>query len=130
MKKANRIRELRLSRNISQRELGNAIGTAQQTISRLEVCNYSPPVDLVINLAEYFDVSIDYLLGFSDYRYSFESRQKLDKHIEENYDLIKNYEKLGDVNRKTLQIILERLIETEFETNKRIDGANDKNCNM
>ena len=130
MKKMNRIRELRRSKGLSQRELGNAIGTAQQTISRLEVGNYSPPVDLIINLAEYFDVSIDYLLGFSGYKYSFEYRQELDMHIEKNYEMIKKYEKLGDVNKKTVQIILDRLVETEIETGKRAEDVNDKNCSM
>lgn len=118
MKKVNRIRELRLSKGLSQRELGNAIGTAQQTISRLEVGNYSPPIDLIINLAEYFEVSIDYLLGFSAYKYSFECRQELDMHIVENYEIIKKYERLGNVNKKTVQIILDRLVETEFDTDK------------
>lgn len=114
MRKMNRIRELRLSKNISQRELGNIIGTSQQTISRLEVGNYSPPVDLVINLAEYFDVSIDYLLGFSDFEYSFEYGKEIDMHMKENYELIRKYEKLGEVNKRTLQIILERLVETDL----------------
>lgn len=130
MKKMNRIRELRRSKGLSQRELGNAIGTAQQTISRLEVGNYSPPVDLIINMAEYFDVSIDYLLGLSDYKYSFEYRLELDMYIEENYEMIKKYEKLGNVNKKTVQIILDRLVETEIETSKRTDDVNDKNCGM
>lgn len=115
MTKTNRIKELRTKQKLSQRQLGNAIGTAQQTISRLEKGNYSPPVDLVINLSEFFDVSIDYLLGFTDVKERFENVAYLNSKLEEHHELIKKYDKLGDVNKRTLQIVLERLIDTELK---------------
>lgn len=113
MTNTNRVKELRMKYGLSQRDLGNAIGTAQQTISRLESQNYSPPVDLVVNLAKYFNVSIDYLLKYSEYKEKFEDRTYLDKKLEENYDLVMKYDKLGDTNKKTMKILLERLLETE-----------------
>lgn len=124
MTKMNRIRELRMKKGMSQRELGNQIGTAQQTISRLEAENYSPPADLIINLAEFFDVSIDYLLGCSDYKERYEDRNSLDSKWEEYREFLKKYDKFGEVNKKTLEILLERLLETEQCNDKGFD-AND-----
>lgn len=119
MTNKNRIKELRIEKDLSQRKLGNIIGTAQQTISRLEKGNYSPPVDLVVNLAKYFDCSIDYLLGLSECREKFEDRLYLDNKLEEHYELIKMYDQLGHINKETLRIILKRLNDTEPIENKR-----------
>ena len=57
------IRKLRLERNMSQKQLAKVVGTSQQTISRIENDVMSSPVDLLVNIADLFDVSVDYLLG-------------------------------------------------------------------
>lgn len=57
------IRKLRLERNMSQKQPAKVIGTSQQTISRIENDVMSSPVDLLVNIADLFDVSVDYLLG-------------------------------------------------------------------
>lgn len=57
------IRKLRLERNMSQKQLAKVIGTSQQTISRIENDVMSSPVDLLVNIADLFDASVDYLLG-------------------------------------------------------------------
>ena len=57
------IRKLRLERNMSQKQLAKVIGTSQQTISRIENDVMSSPVDLLVNIADLFDVSVDSLLG-------------------------------------------------------------------
>lgn len=115
----NRIKQLRVERNLSQQELGDEIGVAQQTISRLELENYLPPTDIVISLAIFFDVSIDYLLGYSECKERAEDLVDLDKISQRQCELIKKYNKLGDMNKKTLDILLDRLIETEIYSDKR-----------
>lgn len=57
------IRKLRLERNMSQKQLAKVVGTSQQTISRIENDVMSSPVDLLVNIADLFDVLVDYLLG-------------------------------------------------------------------
>lgn len=57
------LRQLRTEHNLSQLELGNELNLAQRTISNYENGNRFPD-ELVLNLiADYFDVSMDYLLG-------------------------------------------------------------------
>ena len=62
----NRIRELRKSHNMSQEALGAVINTTQQAVSKMEkdICFIS--TDLLISMAEYFNVTTDYILGLSD----------------------------------------------------------------
>jgi len=62
----NRIKELRKLKKVSQKEVASNLGIAQNTLSTWEVGRYEPDSDSLVKLADYFNVSIDYLLGRSD----------------------------------------------------------------
>lgn len=64
----NRLRELRKERGLTLRELGDVINTSNQNISNWEVGRSSPNIKYLTALADYFNVSIDYLVGRSDVR--------------------------------------------------------------
>lgn len=57
-----RLRELRKARGISQLKLAMDLNTNQNTISRYETGEREPGITELIALADYFDVSVDYLL--------------------------------------------------------------------
>jgi transcriptional regulator with XRE-family HTH domain len=59
------IKQLRKQRHISQKELGDAIGLSQQLVSRIERDRDKIQVDVLMNLADYFQVSTDCILGYS-----------------------------------------------------------------
>jgi transcriptional regulator with XRE-family HTH domain len=59
----NRIRELRKKKNITMRELGSKLGLAESTISLLETGKRDLNSTILQKLADFFEVSIDYLLG-------------------------------------------------------------------
>jgi len=59
----NRIKELRMQKHITQEELGNAVGVCKSSISRYEKERMAPTPEILHHLADYFGVSIDYLLG-------------------------------------------------------------------
>ncbi len=61
-----RIKELRIYRNISQQELATILGVNQRTISNWEVRDIEPDYDILVLIANYFDVTTDYLLGRED----------------------------------------------------------------
>ena len=61
-----RIRELRKVKNITMKQLGKIIGVAESTISLYENGKRQPDNDILIKLADYFEVSVDYLLGRDD----------------------------------------------------------------
>ncbi len=58
-----RIKELRQEKNISQAKLAKEIGVSQKAIDYWERGVNEPKASYVIALAEYFDVSCDYILG-------------------------------------------------------------------
>ena len=61
-----RIKELRTDRGISQRELGKAIGVSQKAVDYCERGVNEPTASYITLLANYFEVSADYLLGLED----------------------------------------------------------------
>ena len=61
-----RLKELRKSRNISQITLAMALSMNQNSISRYETGEREADYATLIAFADYFNVSIDYLLGRTD----------------------------------------------------------------
>ena len=61
-----RLRELRKAQGISQLKLAMDLNTNQNTISRYETGKREPGITELITLADYFDVSVDYLLERTD----------------------------------------------------------------
>lgn len=63
-----RIKELREEKNISQLELAKKLNLTQQSISLYEKGDREPSIDVLKSIANFFNVSLDYLLGKSDIR--------------------------------------------------------------
>ena len=61
-----RLKELRNKRGISQLRLATELNTTQNTISRYETGEREPGIAELIKIAEFFNVSIDYLVERTD----------------------------------------------------------------
>ena len=59
----NRIRKLRKERGLSITELAEMIGISYQSLQRYEAGKRDPSIQVLIALANFFDVSVDYLIG-------------------------------------------------------------------
>lgn len=58
-----RLKMLRKERNISQLKMALDLNMNQNTISRYETMEREADYETLVRLADYFDVSLDYLLG-------------------------------------------------------------------
>lgn len=63
---AERIKGLRKKAGLTQQELGDRFGVAKSTICQYENGNSTPNDDIKIAMANYFNVSMDYLMGKTD----------------------------------------------------------------
>ncbi len=61
-----RLKELRKSKGISQLKLALDLNTNQNTISRYETGEREPGIHELVIIADYFNVSLDYLLERTD----------------------------------------------------------------
>lgn len=76
-----RVKELRLQQKRTQEEISNALGMNLKTYQAVEGGRRVGRVDTLCMLADYFDTTVDYLLG---------SDRELDRTIEINYRNLSN----------------------------------------
>ncbi len=62
-----RLKELRTDKNLLQSELAEKLGLSKATVSAWETGRNQPSFDMLITLSDFFGVSIDFLLGKTDY---------------------------------------------------------------
>lgn len=63
---AERLKSLRTRDSIITVDLAKAVGLSKQSINNFENLRNLPSLDALTDIADYFDVSTDYLLGRSD----------------------------------------------------------------
>ena len=60
-----RLKELRKNKNLNQTDIAKMFDVTDATVSAWEVGKAQPSYDILTKLADYFNVSTDYLLGFN-----------------------------------------------------------------
>ena len=71
-----RLKDLRIEKRLTQEELANAFYLNKSSISRYERGQQVPELELLQKISEFFQVSTDYILGNSDIRNPYESKQE------------------------------------------------------
>lgn len=61
-----RLRDLREDRDLKQREIAAHLNCSQKTYSNYELGQRDIPTDVLIKLALYYNVSVDYILGLTN----------------------------------------------------------------
>ena len=59
------LKDLRRSRNLTQKEFGAMVGLSKAVVSKYETGIGYPSFDMLVRIAQYFGVTTDYLLGVS-----------------------------------------------------------------
>lgn len=114
-----RIRKLRKERGLSVTRIAEAIGVSYQSLQRYEAGKREPSIQVLIALANFFDVSVDYLVGR-------ESKNKVIKSyqyyvLDDDYTL----RSLGDLSPIS-EYSTPILDESEFEALKYSLESNDR----
>ncbi len=122
METRNRIRELRKNMNLSQEGLAAILCTSQQAVSRIENGAYDIPTDLLVKMADSFNVTTDYILGRSDIKRDLSGQIRMNHEMDRYYDIVLRYQRLSDINRKTFRVMLERLEQAQDEQEKLVTG--------
>ena len=64
--KFQRIQDLRTDADLSQKQLSEILHVSQRSYSHYETGSRNIPVEMLIRLANYYDISVDYLVGRTD----------------------------------------------------------------
>lgn len=86
-----RLKKLRTEKRITQEELGRKVNVTKVSISGYENGNRSPDTETLQRLADYFEVSTDYLLGRTQNQYSAELPNLTEK---DKNDIARDLEKI------------------------------------
>lgn len=70
-----RIRSMRTDRGLSQQQIAELLNVKQNTYSQYEIGVLNYPLDVVVKLAEYYETSVDYLLGLTDEKAPYPRRK-------------------------------------------------------
>lgn len=89
------LRELRKARGITMKELGDMLGVSESTISLYENGKREPSYELLLKIAEFFNVSVDYLLRGEDKKPVAPKGSELDELVKD--ELVGFY---GDVKKE------------------------------
>ncbi len=102
----NKLAELRKERNMSQKEFSKIFNVAQNTISQWEQGKRNMDTEILLKLADFFQVTTDYLLGRSGAvsrpagTFALSASEEL---------LVKKYRTLPPLSRETVDTVLDSL---------------------
>ncbi|MDR0862584.1 MAG: helix-turn-helix transcriptional regulator [Oscillospiraceae bacterium] len=104
------LKKLREERGISQQRLAEHIGTNQQNIHRYEHGFYEPDIRTLKLLADFFDTSIDFLVGATNNRRRIEPLEKYGL-SEDEIAVIDALRRLSAKQRKCVDVLLDTFSE-------------------
>ena len=86
---------LRQEYGISQQKLADVIGVSQPSINKYENHNIEPEIEILKRMADYFNTSIDYIVGYTDIRRKIEHTE--DCHLNQfESEMITRFRSLSD----------------------------------
>lgn len=109
----NRLKELRQEKKLSQKEIAEILGFSLRSFQRMENGENQIKPEKAQQLADYFGVSVGYLLGYSDVRFELEQIEKAIKNRLMDSESTIN----KDVFENTLKIVeLARFLDLDLDT--------------
>lgn len=100
------LKKLRREFNVSQQRLAEVILVSQQSVNKYENKDVEPDIDTLIKIAEFFDVSLDYLAGRTEVREMADKMRMSDLDSAEAR-LIRGYRSLTDKQKKCISELVE-----------------------
>lgn len=120
-----RIKELRENRRLIQAILALELNITQQSLSKYERDITTIKIDILKKIAKYFNVTTDYLLGVSDVKRDLQGQMKMNKDMDEYYDLIEVYKGLDKYDKELVWSILQAVKKTHEKRKNDIEKRDD-----
>ncbi|MBO5373185.1 MAG: helix-turn-helix transcriptional regulator [Lachnospiraceae bacterium] len=106
----NNLKQLRLQKALSQQALADRLDISQQSVYKYENQITEPNIDMLKVMADFFDVSVDYLIGHSSCSHKVENVQETELN-EDELSLIQKYRTLSPSSRTALQNLIHELLQ-------------------
>lgn len=106
------LRNLRKQHNLSQQKLADILHISQQSIYKYENDITSPDLDTLIKMADFFNTSVDYIIGNSNISHKIENITDTMLNDDE-LTLIQNYRFLAPSQKRILQLLCSEFTQTK-----------------
>lgn len=100
------LKKLRTQENLSQQKLADILHISQQSVHKYENNITSPDIETLMHMADYFNTSIDYLVGYTDFSCKTELYTDTMLNADE-LNILKHYRKLSGRQKNAIKTILE-----------------------
>lgn len=104
------LRTLRNQYSVTQKQLADVIGVSQQSINKYENHAIEPDIETLKRIAEFFNTSIDYLVGYSSIPHRADPLSPHEFNVQE-LTMIGKYRALTTKQRQSIDLIIENYIE-------------------
>jgi len=112
-----RIRACRENKGYTQKHVAEKLNIKNSSLSMIESGKYEPSLEVLKNIAEFYNVTVDYLLGKSDDSAMTEEQYKqLD---EETKRILYMLEQIDPEERLVLESMMRAYVETKLATKKK-----------
>ena len=102
-----RLKELRESKHMSQQAVADV---TQQTIFKYEHALAEPDLDVILHMADFFDTSVDYLIGYTDVPFRYEVYPK-DSITQSEQRVLEYYRRLSPKVQALVQALADETAE-------------------
>lgn len=99
------LKKLRQEHGLSQQQLADILHISQQSIHKYENDLSSPDIDMLKNMADYFNTSVDYLIGNTDIRSRIEPKYEIMLNSDERA-LIQKYRRLSEYHKNIVDMVI------------------------
>lgn len=104
------LKKLRQEYGISQQRLAEAIGVSQQSINQYENHSIEPDISVLTRLAEYFNTSVDFVVGHTDIRRKIEYTQAFHLNQDES-EIVTQYRALKKSEKQCIAMMIHTLLD-------------------
>lgn len=108
----NRLKELRLKKNLLQSKVALDINVTQETVSAYETGRVLPSSDMLITLATYYNTSIDYILCRTDFDMRIDDVKPSDL-SKSDFNHLSKYRSLSKDSQNLVDTYIQALVDKE-----------------
>ena len=100
------LKKLREDASISQKALADAIGVSQQSVNKYENHNIEPDIETLIRIADFFETSVDYLIGHTTVRHKIEEVHVFELNDRES-KVMEQYRSLTSKQKACVDVVID-----------------------
>lgn len=100
------LKKLREDASISQKAVADAIGVSQQSVNKYENHNIEPDIETLIRIADFFETSVDYLIGHTSVRRKIEEVHVFELNDRES-KVMEQYRSLTSKQKACVDVVMD-----------------------